>query len=120
MTITNEGVEYLIETPRYHYLEYKDGQLFPKSVMFKANILGDTYIQDLRFVDWLGMMLNNKIVMQSDKMANEEQADTLEKISPLNDPLLIVENTNSQYLTITFFNIIKKLGLQIKSLEWVE
>lgn len=123
MTITNEGIEYLIETPRYHYLEYKDGVLHPKSIIFKGLILGKPYIQDLRFIDWVGMMLNNKIIVASDEMPEEHVLQIIKDVSILKDPLLVVDHTNIQYITQTLFTIANHLleeGSKLKSLEWVE
>lgn len=119
--VTNEGIEHTIETPRYHYFECVGDKLTPKSIYFTGTFLGGTYIQDLRFVDWLGMMLNNKIVIASDNMLGEEVTLYLGKVSTLSDPFLVVQNIDQEYITSTLFNILTALlteGSKLKSLEW--
>lgn len=121
MKVTSEGVEHTIETPRYHYFECIGETLTPKSICFTGTFLGDTHIQDLLFTDWLGMMLNNKIVIASDSMPTEESAYNLERVSPLPDPFLIVQDIDPEYITSTIFIILTALlaeGSKLKSLEW--
>tara|TARA_R110000868_G_scaffold320909_17_gene581965 strand:+ start:222 stop:593 length:372 start_codon:yes stop_codon:yes gene_type:complete len=123
MKITNEGVEYLIETPRYHYFRCAGTKLFPESAVFVAVFEGNSNIQDIRFQDWLGMMLHNKIVMSSDNLLNEEEVEVLNKVSPMSDSILVVNDTDSEYILKTLFKIVNTLledGSVLKSLELIK
>jgi len=123
MKVTSDGIEHTIETPRYHYLECVGETLFPKSVSFKGVFIGESHIQGLRFVDWLGMMLNNKIVIASENTISPLCDDLFRKVSPIKDPYLTVSDTSHEYLTSTIYNILTILladgDSQIKSLEWI-
>jgi len=123
MKVTSDGIEHTIQTPRYHYLECVGEILFPKSVSFKGVFIGESHIQGLRFIDWLGMMLNNKIVIASENVLSQYCDDLFRKVSPIEDPYLTVADTSPEYLTSTIYNILTVLLVEedskIKSLEWI-
>jgi hypothetical protein len=121
MRITNEGTEYSIKTPRYRYFRRDGVTLFPESVVFKATFIGNSNIQDLRFEDWLGRLLHNKIVTSLESPLEEEEVELLRRVSPLADPFLTVNSTDKEYILETFYTIINSLlpeGSTLKSLEW--
>jgi len=109
MKVTKDGVEYSIKTPRYHYSEYVGGVLFPKSIQFVGTFKGLSEIQNLRFVDWVGMLIHNKIVVPSEDVLKPEVEQGLRSASPLADPFLIVEDTDQGYITKMLFTIANTL-----------
>jgi hypothetical protein len=66
-------------------------------------------IQGLRFEDWLGMMIHNKILIPSEIKLTEQQEESLRSISPLADPFLVVEDTDQQYIAQIIFTIVNSL-----------
>jgi hypothetical protein len=114
MKITEEGVQYDLKTPRYHYNEYVAGVLFPRSISFTGTFKGQAEVQGLRFEDWVGMLIHNKILIPSGDALKPEQEEKLRGVSPLADPFLVVEDTDPAYITKLLFTILNSL-LQTES-----
>lgn len=80
-------------------------KLIPQSIQFTGVFTDIPEIQTLNLEQWLCAMLENKIVMGS----GDKLDVAIERLSLLEDPYLIVQDTNPDYITRTLFQILKKV-----------
>lgn len=125
MKITNEGTVSVIETERIHIMVLNDlGQLLPNSMKFRIEYLSDSLleptIQGISIEYWLCRMLENKIVSKTEIALSPEMIEFFNRICPVENSILFVENNSNYYISKTLFQILQKLlpEIQFKSIEY--
>lgn len=119
MKISNQEIRRSVKSDRIHFLVFDElGYFVPKSVKFKLDYFGNELsIQGISFNDWSKEILENKLVVSSSKLL---LSTYFEHIQGGEESVLIVENTEMEYITRTLFQILEKIlpEYQLNYLEY--
>lgn len=119
MKISNQEIRRSVKSDRIHFLVFDElGYFIPKSVKFKLDYFGKSLtIQGISFNDWAKEMLENKLVISSSKVLLPR---FFEHIQGGEESVLIVENTEMEYITKTLFKILETIlpEYQLNYLEY--